>query len=234
VTTGIGNPDWQRRYTFSAVPLHSASYGVNGGFQGPVVDGNGFEYIIVTAQMGTTTSFTHIFIDWYQDSAGTIFIGGSDFMPVPTTSYSVKIPTATRYFRVRTQNAGGGTTGSALIVIYGTNADQVDTLTGATSVPIIYNNQSLGASAIVTVAANATYGGEVIVSVDDNVNNKWTAWAEYYDWSAAAWRQFWTAHGPDRGQSWTERIMIPYSPVRLNQRNDDTVAHTLIMAMVGS
>lgn len=234
MTTGIGNPDWQRRYTFSAVPIYSSPFGVNGGFQGPTVDSNGYEYLIITAQMGVTTSFSHIFVVWYQDSAGTINIGGTDFMPVPSSSYSIKIPTAARYFRIQTQNAGGGTTGNMLILVYGTNADQVDTLTGATSVPIIYNNQTIGAGAIVTVAALATYGGEVMVSVDDNVNNKWTVWAEYYDWATAAWKQFWTAHGPDKGQSWNERIMIPYAPVRLNQRNDDTVSHSFYMAMVGA
>lgn len=234
MTSGIGNPDWQRRYSFSAVPLYSASFAAAGTVTSPVVDANGYQYIMLTAQMSGTTSFTHIFVVWYQDSAGTIQIGGTDFMSVPGSSLTIKVPAAARYFRIQTVNVGGGNTGNFLILTYGSNADQDDTLTGQTSVPILYINASLGSGVIQQTTAAATFGGLATISVDQNFNTSWTAWAEYYDWSAAAWKQYVTWHGASKGQSFVDQVRLPYCPVRLNVRNDDTVARTMIASVVGA
>jgi len=138
----------------------------------------------------------------------------------------------TRYFKVQATFISGVAGGTEKVTIYGTTSDTQNLLTQNTDQPLLYNNQTIATTVTVTLPLGGMYGGGVVVSMDDNVNNKWTVTADYFDLSTVTWRQFYTAHGPDKGQSWTERISLPYAPVRFNQRNDDTVSHTFILSVI--
>lgn len=229
MVTGIGNPDWQRRYAFSAVPLYSANFSVNGSIASPIVDANGFPFIILTSQAAGTTAFIHITVDWYQDAAGTILIAGTDFVTVPGGTQTIKIPAAARYFKILTSNAGGGTTGTTLILAYGTSSDQYDMMTGTTSQLIASVNQSIGSGLQMVINFPYVLPGRVFASFNHGTNSNWLAFMEYYDWSAANWLFFYNVHGSDRGMGWSEQIWLPFAPVRATVRNTDAAAQVTQM-----
>lgn len=228
----IGNPDWQRRYTFSAVPLLVLTYPDNINSISGLIDSNGFEYLLLTTNSGGSNTFDRVKVDWYEDSSGSVALGTTDYT-IPGQSFIVqKIPVMTRYFKVEIGNVGGTTGGSIILTIYGTNADQENLLTQQTAIPMGFGNPSLGASATQTTVLSGIFGGRVFISVDQNTNNKWTAWLEFYNWQTQAWVQFWTIHGPDHGQSYSSDAMLLYAPCRINVRNDDTVAHVITWSVV--
>jgi hypothetical protein len=223
VTSGIGNPDWQRRYTFSAVPLFSALFGLSGPVVSSPIDANGYPYIILTSRAAGTTAFIHVTVFWYQDSAGTILVSGTDFVTVPGADETIKMPAAARYFAIHTENVGGGTTGNTLILAYGTTADHHDMMTGITSQLIAAVNASIGAGVTSTVAFPNMLPGRVMVQFNHATNNLWQGWLEYYDRVAAAWTIFWNVHGTDVGMAYNTQVWLPFAPVRINVKNTDTV-----------
>lgn len=232
MTSGVGNPDWQRRYVFSAVPLYSALFSVSGTIVSPVIDANGFTYIILTSQAQGTTAFIHITVNWFQDSAGTILIGGTDFVTVPGAADSIKIPAAARYFKIQTTNVGGGTTGNTLILTYGSTADQYDVMTGVTSTPLVAISASLGSGVTSTAAFTHLLPGRVMVQFNHATNSNWLGFIEYYDWTTASWHIFYNAYGASKGQSWVEHIWLPFAPIRANVRNTDAAAQVTEMYVI--
>jgi len=233
MTNGIGNPDWQRRYDFSAAPLLGLIYPDNVNGVSPLSDANGYEYLILSTNSGSSSAISHVKVDWYQDLSGMTLLGDTDYT-IPAQSFIVqKVPVMTRYYRVEIGPVGGTTGNNINLVVYGTNGDQENLLTQNTAIPLGRNAVLLGASVVSTTIIGGAFGGRVFVSVDQNVNNKWTAWLEYYDWTQQAWLQFWTIHGPDHGQSYSSDAVLPYAPCRINVRNDDTVSHTITWSVVG-
>lgn len=232
MTSGVGNPDWQRRYTTSAAPIATGTFldDVNR-ILGPL-DTNGYQYLLVTTNDGAATTYKRIKIDWYQDQALTQFMGTTAYVVAPSQFIVQKIPVITRWYQVEIGPVGGVTGHNTSLVIYGTNADQENMLTQDTDVPAGFGNPNLGTGVISTTILSGTFGGRVFVSVDQNANNKWTAWMEFYNWNTQAWVQFWTIHGPDHGQSYSSDAVLPYAPVRINVRNDDTVAHAITWSVV--
>lgn len=234
MTSGIGNPDWQRRYTTSAVPLYTASYNDGIDSVSGILDSNGYQYLLITTNGAGSTVYARVKVDWFQDQNATLQMGSTTYTIPPGVFIVQKIPVATRFFKLEIGNVGGATGHTIQATIYGTNADQENILTQNTDTPFATQNNSVAAGATLTVIASGIFGGEVMMNIDDNVNNLWTAWVEYYNWSTQAWTQFWSAHGKDKGQGWTERIYLPYAPIRMNVRNDDTVAHILMQNMITS
>lgn len=232
MTSGVGNPDWQRRYTTSAASLVNLTYADDVNRIGGPFDTNGFQYLLVTTNSGTSNVYARVKVDWYQDAATTLSLGTTAFVISPRSFNVVKVPVITRYYKVEIGPVGGTSGGSIVLVIYGTNADQENLLTQNTDVPEASIVQSVGAGLTVTTVVGGIFGGEVMLSFSDDTNKLWTQWLEYYDWTSQAWIKFWLAHGADKGQSYAEKIYIPYAPVRMNCRNDDTVSHFLTQAMV--
>jgi hypothetical protein len=228
----LGNPDWQRRYTTSMAPLASLTYNDNINSASGIIDSNGFEYLLITTNGGSSLVFAHVKIDWFQDAAASLQMGDTDYTIPPQVFIVQKIPVATRYFKVEIGPVGGTTGNTIQMVCYGSNADQENLLTQNTAVPMGHGNPSLGASVVQTTVLGGIFGGRVFVSVDQNANNKWTSWLEYYDWTTQTWVQFWTIHGPDHGQSYSNDALLPYAPCRINVRNDDTVAHVITWSVV--
>lgn len=233
MTGGIGNPDWQRRYTTSAVPIYTATLPDNAHFGSPVNDSNGYQYLLTAINIGLSTVYAHVEIDWFQDAGATVLIGITDWVMTPLSFSAMKVPVISRFYTFNVTPVGGAAGHNWAIAIYGTNADQRDLLTQNTAIPMAAQTIAAAAPGVTnTVNSASTLGGEAMITMDDNVNNKWTEWVEYYDWPSQKWIQFWTAHGLDRGQAWTERILLPHAPVRINCRNDDTVNHILKQFLV--
>lgn len=232
MTSGIGNPDWQRRYNFSAVPLLSLTYNdiVNG--NSGLQDSNGFPNLVITTQAGSSLVFSHVVVAWFQDSSGLVQIGTTDWTTPPQSQVSIKVPVAARYYTLSIGPVGGTTGHTIVATVYGTTSDEQNLLTQDTDIPLGHDNPTLGASAISTVMLAGIFGGRVYVSVDQNANNKWTSWLEYYDHSTQTWIQFWTIHGQDHGQSYNSDAVLPYAPVRINVRNDDTVSHVITWSVI--
>lgn len=187
---------------------------------------------MVSTNSGSSPRYTEVLIEWYVDSAGSTFIGFTNWTIPPGIFYMNKVPCVSRYYRVRVIPVGLTGTGSILFLVYGTNGDQENQLTQNTAQPLKYANVSLGANVINTSGVFGPFGGVVQATVDDNVNNKWTFWMEYYDEQSQAWTQFITWHGTDKGQSFADTVYLPYAPVRFNIRNDDTVTHTFIVSVI--
>lgn len=232
MTGGIGNPDWQRRYTFSAVPLFTVTLPDNVNSTSTVQDSNGYQYLLVNFNIGASTAYSHVYINWYQDQALTVLLSRTDFTTGPQSSGVVKVPVMTRYYTFEMGNVGGATGHTWFVAIYGTNADQENLLIQNTAIPVGYASASVAAGATMTTNIVGMFGGEVMLSMDDGGNNKWTAWVDYYDWVSQQWLTIWSAHGADKGQAYAERIFLTYAPVRMNFRNDDTVAHILSQRML--
>lgn len=224
MTSGIGNPDWQRRYAFSAVPILSLTYNDNVNANSPLTDGNGFQYFLTTITMGSSTVFARVQFLWYQDANATQFLGTTDFVVGPNQFVVIKVPAMTRYFKLAVGNVGGTTGHTIGALIYGTNADQEDLLTQNTDVPLGSINATLGAHAAQTVTLPGMYAGRAMITANHSGNNLYTVWLEYYDWSTQTWIIYYNIHGTDHGMAFTEQVWLPYTPVRLNMRNDDTVA----------
>lgn len=232
MTSGVGNPDWQRRYNFSAAPLLGLIYSDSINSTSGVRDTNGFPNLVVTTQASGSLVYAHVIVTWYQDSAGATPIGTVDWTTPPGAQISIKVPVAARYYSLQIGPVGG-TTGHTIVgTIYGTTSDEQNILTQQTATPMGFGNPTLGASAVSTTILGGIFGGRVFVSIDDNGNNKWTSWIEYYNWSTQTWVQFWTVHGPDHGQSFNSDAILPYAPIRMNVRNDDTVSHALTWSIV--
>jgi hypothetical protein len=232
VTNGIGNPDWQRRYVISATPLYAATFTDANTEISPTQDTNGFQYLMVSSNNGANTAYTHMQLNWYRDAAQTQFMIGTDWTIPPASSIVQRAPVMSRYYTLSTQSVGGATGGNINLVVYGTNADQENLLTQNTALPLGGDRTSIIAGATHTVIIGGIFGGRVSVNMDDDGNNKWTLYMEYYNWNIQGWVQFMTWHGTDKGQSFTGDVMLPYAPIRMNVRNDDTVAHFLTWSVI--
>jgi hypothetical protein len=232
MTNGIGNPDWQRRYVVSAAPIATGTFlDDTNRVIGPL-DTNGYQYLLVTTNDPGATTFKHVKIDWFQDQAGTLAMGDTDWTIPPSSFIVIKTPVIARWYKVEIGPVGGATGHNTQLTVYGTNADQENLLTQNTAVPMGGDRTSVAAAGVHTVQLGGTFGGRVSVNMDDDGNNKWTLYMEYYDWTVSAWVQFMTWHGADKGQSFTGDVMLPYAPIRMNVRNDDTVAHFLTWSVI--
>lgn len=232
MATGIGSPDWQRRYVTSAVPLLTLIYPDNVNSVSPIQDSNGYQYLMMSTNSATSTVYAHVKVDWYQDAAATVPMGNTDWTIPPQSFIVIKVPVVTRYYKVEIGNVGGATGSNISLAVYGTDADQENLLTQNTAIPLYRFSGSIAAGATMTTIVAGVFGGEVMVTNDDSVNNKWTEWMEYYDWTTQLWTQFWSVHGTDKGQAWNDRVFLPYAPTRINVRNDDTVAHSFVQCVV--
>lgn len=234
MTGGIGNPDWQRRYVTSAVPILTGTFLDDTNRVSGISDSNGYQYLLVSTNDPGATTYKHVKVDWFQDQGATLQMGTTDYTIQPNTFNVLKVPVITRWYKVEIGPVGGATGHNTTLVVYGTNADQENILTQNTAIPMAIASSSVAAGATMTTTVSGTFGGEVMLNMDDNVNNKWTAWMDYYDWSAAGWVTYWSTHGTDKGQAYTERIFLPYAPTRMNFRNDDTVSHILAQRMIAA
>lgn len=232
MTSGIGNPDWQRRYVSSAVPLLGLNYLDSGSSVSAVSDANGYQYLLVSTNSGSSQSYMHVLVNWYQDSGGTAYMGSTDWVIPPASFHVVKAPVITRYYTIELDNVGGTTGQTINVAVYGTNLDQENLLTQNTSIPLGNSRQSVNAGSTMTTALTSMFGGQVFVSLDQSSNNKWNMWLEYYDYTSKAWTQFEAWHGSDKGQSYSAIIVLPYAPVRMNVKNDDTVAQFITWAVI--
>lgn len=232
MTGGIGNPDWQRRYATSAAPLLGLNYPDNINSISAISDSNGFEYLILTINMGASTVYAHVKVDWYQDASGAVFMGTTDFTVPPGSFVAQKVPTMTRFYKVEIGNVGGATGHTINLAVYGTNADQENLLTQNTAVPQFQFNGNIGAGIVQTNLISGIFGGRVCVAINDETNNKWVAFMEYYDWTTQAWTLFWVARGADVGQSATIYPNLPYAPIRFNMDNIDVAIHAFDYSVI--
>lgn len=228
----VGSPDYIKRSGLSGTQLFSQTIPNNVGFQSSVIDTNGFAALLVTTNNQAVSDTVRIQILWYEDSGALVSLGNTDWVPALGTTISIYVPVIARYFILQQVHLSGADGTLSTHYVYGTNLQIDDLRTQNTDQPMGHDNPSLGASAIQTTVLAGIFGGRVMVSVDQNANNKWTSWLEYYDYLAAAWVQFWTIHGPDHGQSYNSDAILPYAPCRINVRNDDTVAHVITWSVV--
>lgn len=232
MTSGQGNPDWQRRYNFSAAPLLQLTYPDNINSVSALIDSNGFEYLLVTTDSGTSATFDHVKIDWFQDKNASVQQGFTDYTISGGIFLVQKIPVTTRFFKIEVGPVGGVSGGHIVVTVYGTNADQENILTQQTAVPMLIENVTIGAGITRTDVVGGILGGRVMASVNDETNNKWVSTMEYYDWTTQTWKLFYVARGADRGQAWTEFINLPYAPCRFSVINIDTAAHAFDYSIV--
>lgn len=234
MTSGVGNPDWQRRYVFSAQPIYTATVPPNVTTTSALQDANGFQNLIVDFNSIGTTAFINVEILWFQDAAGTISICNTEFFPVPNSNMSQKIPVMARYYKITTAFVSGAAGGSIKLAVFGTNSDNLQLLTQDNIDPFIYVNQSIGAGVNVTTAAGGMYGGLVRISLDQGVSNKWALEMDYFSPTAATWREFWSTYGSIQGIAFSGELRLPYAPVRLITSNLDTVAQTYIVSVIAT
>lgn len=232
MTNGIGNPDWQRRYSFSAVPLLELTYPDSLNSISNLIDSNGFQYLLVTTNSSGSNTLDHVKIDWFQDANASIAQGHTDYTIAGQTFIVQKVPVVTRYFKLEIGPVGGASGGSIVATVYATNTDQENLLTQNTAQPLFWNSVTIGAGLIQTNIISGMFGGRVSVSINDNSNNKWVAWLEYYDWTTQTWNIFYLVRGADRGQSWTEFVNLPYTPCRINVFNGDTVGQLFTYSVI--
>lgn len=232
MTTGIGNPDWQRRYTFSAAPILKLTYPDNINSASGLTDSSGFEYLLVTTNTVGSNTFDHVKIDWFQDVSGLIQLGVTDYTVSGQGFFVQKIPVMTRYFKLEIGPVGGVAGGSIIATIYGTNADQENLLTQNTSIPMLYINQTIGAGTILTQAVLGIDGGRAMVNVWDMVNNKWFLTIDYYDFTTQTYRPFYAVNGPDVGVAFRGDVILPYAPTRVNLNNLDVAANGFMLSIV--
>lgn len=233
MTSGIGNPDWQRRYNFSAQPLARFTFTDGVSFQTSVVDTNGFPNLLAGIDGPSTSAMNQFVIQWWQDAAMTIFIGNSAVVPTPNSSMVQRFPTMSRYCNFLWNYKSGAGASSWKVSIFGTTEGNDNTMTQNTDVASIIVSATVGAGATVTTMASGTFGGPALFQCSHANNNAWDSWLEYYDVNLLAWTQFWIVKGADKNAlAWTERIYLPFAPVRMNVRNRDTVAQVMNATLV--
>lgn len=232
MTNGIGNPDWQRRYVTSAVPIFDLVYPDNVNGVSGVQDSNGYQYLVVSTSGFNSLVYAHVKVDWFQDQAATLAMGVTDWTIPPQSFIVTKVPVITRFYKVEIGPVGGTTGNNVTCVTYGTNLDQENLLTQNTAIPLGWGTPNVAAGATSTTILGGGFGGRVSVFVGQQTNNKWTAWLEYYDWTTQAWNKFWIMHGTDRGMSFRDDANLPYAPIRMNVRNDDTVAQGITWSVI--
>lgn len=232
MTNGIGNPDWQRRYDFSAAPLYQATFNTRISSVGPRVDANGYTNLILSVQAAGSTANNWVEIFFYPDGGTSTQVATIAVNLVPNSQSSFKMPVEARFFQVQNNYITGPAGGSAIITVYGTNDPNQNLLTQNTDQRQIGGNSGIAAGVTYTLTSNGTYGGPATIMFADDGNNKWFGTAEYYDRVAVAWVRFLFVFGADHGQSWIQDVNIPYAPVRLNITNQDTVTHGMYLSMV--
>jgi len=232
MTSGVGNPDWQRRYNISAVALYTGSFSDAGTTATGTLDTNGYTYLLVSTNSNLSAATNLITITWYQDAARTIFLGTTDYVPVPSTFTCQRVPVLTRYCTLTTTYISG-TTGQQIVWnIYGSTSTDDNLLSTETSRPLVYFNGNVNSGAVQTSPLTGMYGGKVTLSMGSLTNNKWDANLQYYDRNALTWNSFLLIFGSDKGIFWSQEVRLPYSPVRVNMANDDTVTRQLIFSVI--
>lgn len=232
MTGGIGNPDWQRRYVFSAQPLLTTSFTAGITSSIGILDSNGFQYLLFNYNSGGTTAFQLFQILWYKDAAGTVQVSNTEFFPVPNSSGVQRVPVMSRYYKVFCTFISGAVGGNISLLVYGTNADLDNTLTQNTSEPLNNGGVTLGAGLSQTNPFSGMYGGRVVCMIDQGVTNKWSVEVDYFDPNTKAWTEFFQIYGADHGLSFNGDMILPYAPVRLIVFNNDTVARAISWAVV--
>lgn len=232
MTGGIGNPDWQRRYVTSAVPILTATIADDTNRVTGIADSNGYEYLVVSTHDPGATTFKHIKVDWFQDQNATLQMGDTDWTIPPNSFNVVKVPVITRFYKIEIGPVGGASGNNTTLVVYGTNADQENLLTQNTAIPFIHAEPTIAAGATDTETATGIFGGNAMLMISDNGNNLWNASVQYYDWTTSAWATFWKGFGSFFGQTATQNIILPYAPIRVQTTNTDSAAHGFFIAVV--
>lgn len=230
----IGSPDYVRRFGVSGVTLFTQTLNNDTNHVSSVLDTNGFPSLVVTVHNLAVSDFVQSGIEWFADAAGTIALETSVWVPMPGGSVALHIPVLSRYFEYIQFNLAGADGTTSTVNIYGTSLPFVNVCNQNKFQPLCSVNATIASSAIQTQQLLRMFPGEAMITIDDNVNNKWTCWMEYWDATLKAWTQFWSAHGTDKGQGWTERVILPAAPVRVKVRNDDTVSHGFLVYVIGS
>lgn len=232
MTNGIGNPDWQRRYSFSAVPLLELTYSDSINSASGLIDSNGFQYLLITTNSNGSNTFDHVKVDWFQDANASIQQGDTDYTIAGQSFIVQKIPVVTRYFKLEVGPVGGTSGGSIVATVYGTNADQNDLLTQNTAIPFLEFSNTVGAGATTTVTGTGIFGGMATAHFSDDTNALFNVSLDYYNWTTQLWRHFYVAFGANKGQGWSDNVLLPYAPVRANLTNTDTAAHNLRVVLM--
>lgn len=233
MTNGIGNPDWQRRYTVSAVPLLDLTYADSLNEVSGVVDSNGYQYLLVTTNATSSGAFLHVKVDWFRDAAATQQMGDTDWTLAPNAFTVIKVPVITRYFKLEIGPVGGVTGNTLEALVYGTNSDQENMMTQNTSYPLLHAEPTIAGANTDTEQMGGIFGGPVNLFISDNANNLWTASVQYYDWRDQTWTTFWRVYGSAVGQTITQQIYLPYAPIRIQITNNDTNPHSFFESLVG-
>lgn len=232
MTSGIGNPDWQRRYGFSPVQLANYSFTDGVSYLTNTIDTNAFPNLLFTIFGPGTAAFNVLQIDWYNDANKTTLLITTTIVPTPSSECTIRVPVITRYFTITWQYVSGVGAGTWQVWVFGTTSNNDNQATQDTSTASIIINATVAAGATVTTMAASTYQGPAMIAVSHGTNNSWDSWLEYYDTNLKAWTQFWIVKGADKNSlAWTERIYLPYAPVRLNARNRDTVAQAMFATL---
>lgn len=214
------------------MPILGLQYSDSSNGISPVSDSNGYQYLLVTVNTGPSTAYMHASINWYQDSAGAVFMGSTDWVVPPASFIAQKIPVATRYYTMEMGPVGGGNGSSIGMTIYGTNADQENLLTQQTAQPMLFVGPTIAAGATDTETVSGIFGGSVQLSINDTANKLWSAKLQFYNWADQAFHSIWGGYGADLGQAWSGMVNLPYAPIRLLTTNTDTAAHQFFLAVV--
>jgi hypothetical protein len=232
VTNGIGNPDWQRRYVTSAVPLFTGSFADDAAHASGINDSNGYQYLQVSTNDAGASTFKFVQIIWWQDAAGTLEMGFTDWTIPPNTFEVIKVPVVTRYYMVQITPVGGASGTNTSVVIYGTNADQENLLTQNTATPLLFAQPAVAANGTFTQQMSGIFGGKVGLCMSHNTNNTWAGTIDYYDWNSQSWLTYWRIFGGSIGQSFNGDVYLPYAPIRVNLQNLDAAAHGMTCSLV--
>lgn len=234
MTTGIGNPDWQRRYGFGAVPLATYVFTDGNTTATANIDTNGFTRLLLSVDTVSATAQNRLWVQWYVTQASNSNLQTQQFSPVPNAQSCFNVPVLTRYCNFTWQFISGAAANFDGLDVYGSLTDNVDTFTRQPDLPLITFSNTVGAGVTTTTTATNSYGGPASVHMSSDANNKWNGSLDYYDIVQKAWKHFHIAYGADRGQAWTQDVRLPYAPIRANITNTDTVANNLRVVVTAS
>lgn len=180
-----------------------------------IMDCIGFSYI--TLQVGDTGNvhFFSIVITWFSDKGGTNIVNTSTIIPVPGSNASYQIDLVSRYALVTVSHQVFGDTEQVGGIVFGSNVQAAQAITGPQGEPFISFHGSLAAGAAATINALYVQWGPATLAASNQSGNTWAVQINYYDIGSATFKILVNVQGSTHGADAVLRMSLPSCPIQM-------------------
>jgi hypothetical protein len=227
----VGYPDYGRSVQTTTLPLLQVSQNIKTSFTTPTTYIGDVGYIDFYYDLSTLSDFYEAGVNWWDDSAKTVFIGSSLITVQGNSTGGIQWKSLGRYFDGFIQADNGTDAGAFNGWWRGSNAQAQNQPNQLANNPPYYS-VSVGAGANVIESPGEQFPGPAMWYVSHGSNATWHADIEFYRFGAKTWVACATAWGAQYGRSNVIPVILPAAPIRFNLHNDDTASQTMVTTLI--